>query len=494
MKFFRSTKYLFIILFISFVLYFPSLFTFYTHDDFFLLKISQAGSLKEFLNFFNLTQGPDGLGMYRPLTTQVFYFLAWKLFNFYPLGLHIISFIVFFAVTYLTYRLTKMLLSNFEPRTTDKIPLIAAFLYATSASHFGHLYYLATFQELGMTLFFILSVLFFIEFLEKSDKKHLVFSIMTFILSLLSKETAVVLPMIFIPIYWLMKKQKKNKLKLGELLTSLIPFLLILAVYLYMRVSYYGFATGDSYLWDFSIRRLFNTFGWYGLWAFNLPEMLVDFVGPGLKFNPNLFKFWSKEIIPIFILFSGAVIILLYKVFRNIKNLFTKRNLLNLFIFCIAWFFVTLLPVLFLPLHKFTFYLTLPLIGIVIIISYLLTAKRQYFVASLFMIIWLILSFMTIGLTKKTHWITRGGYTAKNVHDYLLKNKELVSGVKSVAFYDTQEDRDLPWSPTALLKVVLSDQNYFEVFWKGEISASYSSLEGSQEGGIRLKSRQFLGY
>src|SRR3990172_5905967 len=120
----KSKKLLFLFL-LSFILFYRSLFNFFTNDDFFLLKISRIGSVKEFVNFFNLIQGPDGLGMYRPLTTQVYYFLDWQLFNLNPLGLHIISFLVFFGLIYLVYYLVKTITKS------EKVSLTAGFLYAS---------------------------------------------------------------------------------------------------------------------------------------------------------------------------------------------------------------------------------------------------------------------------------------------------------------------------------------------------------------------------
>ena len=483
----QNIKYLLLIFLISFILYSPSLFTFFTHDDFFLLKISQAGNLKEFLNFFNLTKGPDGLGMYRPLTTQVFYFVGWKIFNLNPLGLHIISFFLFLLVIYLVYKFAKVLTNS------DKISLISAFLYSVSATHFGHLYYLAAFQELGLTVFFLLSVLAFIDFLEKSAKRHLFLSVLFFNLSLLSKETAVVLPLVLALVYWFFRAQKRTDLSIWKFIGSAVPFFLILSSYFIIRVFFYGFATGDSYIWDYSPRVL-NTIFWYGLWSFNLPEMLVDFVGPGFNLNPNLLKYWSREIIPIFIIFLTLAVGIVFLMVRSTKKL---RKNIQLLLFGIFWFILTLVPVLFLPLHKFTYYLTLPLFGIVLILGYLLEiSKIRTFLLLLFLAIWPSLSILTLTLTHKTHWITRGATVAKNVHRYFEENELTLTSYKTIAFYDTQEDSDLPWKPSSLLKVVLSDNNYFKVFWNEKYIAKYYNLLEviAEEDAIKIKARKFLGY
>jgi len=107
---------------LALIIYWPSLSVFYTNDDFFLLKISNPQNLKEFLNFFNLKAPPEGLGMYRPLAMQSFFMLAWKVFNLSPLGLHIISFIFFFGLIYLVYKLVSELTKN------TKLGLSAVFL------------------------------------------------------------------------------------------------------------------------------------------------------------------------------------------------------------------------------------------------------------------------------------------------------------------------------------------------------------------------------
>src|SRR5258708_6486515 len=154
---FSKYKFLFLSFLLSFLIFYPSLFVFFTNDDFFFLNIARAGSLGDFFKFFSLIKGPDGFGMYRPLTTQVFYFLSSKLFNMQPMPLHMISFLFFFAIIYLVYKLV------FELIKSSKIAMVSAFLYAVSATHFGHLYYLATFQELGMTFFVLLSCITFIK-------------------------------------------------------------------------------------------------------------------------------------------------------------------------------------------------------------------------------------------------------------------------------------------------------------------------------------------
>ena len=483
-KLFLKTKLLFVFL-LSLIIFFPSLFTFYTHDDFFLLKISKANSLAEFFNFFNFTQGPEGLGVYRPLTTQVFYFLSNSVFNLNPMALHIISFVTFFLVTYLVYKLVKMLIKN------DSAALFAAFLYATSATHYGHLYYLATYQELGMAVFCLLSVVFFIKFARDGDIGNYYYSLIAYVLALLSKETAIVTSGILVLVYGFLRLREKKVISIKKCILALLGFVGILLIYSYFHFFLYGLAQGESYIWDFS-PRVINTLAWYGFWSLNLPEMLVDFVGPGLRFNPNLFKFWSKEIKPIFLLFGVIITSISYLVLK-IRNI-SKKIDFQIIIFSLLWFVLTLIPVLFLPLHKFTYYLTLPLIGVVLVIAHLIEKANKTNVFKLvFASVWILLSLLTLKLTKETHWISQGAEVAKNAHTY-FNEQEVGENILFVEFYDTAEDEELPWSPSELVKVVLSQDNFFQVFFKNKFELLQEGVDRPEKDIVRVKARDLLNY
>ena len=485
----KDWHWLLAIFLLSSILFFPAFKTFFTHDDFFLLKISKIDNFQGFLNFFNLIRGPEGLGMYRPLSMQIFYLLDWKLFNLDPFGLRVVSFLTFFTVIFLVYKFAKLLVPD------RKVALVAAFLYGTAASHFGHLYAFGAYSELLVTLFSLLGAISFVGFVKGKPTKYWYLSFLSFLAALLSKETFAIIPLLFVLIYlFYLVTDKKGLITAKKLIVSLVPFILVLAGYFYMRFRYFGFPEGDSYVWVFSF-RVFNTFFWYLLWALNLPEMLVDFVGSGFAFNPNLFKYYSQEIIPIFALFGALVVGLTYLIARNFKKLFSSRHFLFTILFSAAWFAISLLPILFLPLHKFTYYLTLPMVGFAIFVSYVLVNNKKRRTTILFLGIWLSLSILTLTLTAKTHWMTRGAQTARNVHRYIKENISMLEQYKTISFFDIEEDKELPWSPTEVLKVTLSDLNYFKVFWSGKWQVMYSKTEGPQKfSTVQIRARRFLGY
>lgn len=483
-KFVKDYLYLILGMLMSFVVFYPSLFAFFTNDDFYFLKISRAFSFVQFLDFFNPIKNSAGFGMYRPLSTQAYYFISWKFFNSQPYFLHIISFLIFFGIVLLVYRL------GFSVTNSKKAGSIAAFIYAISATHFGNLYYLAAFQELAMTFFVLLSCLGFM-------KKKYWLSYVFFLLALCSKETAVVAPFLLSICYVAKLNTAKKKLDIKELLLKLLPFILTIAVYLFIRFRWYGIASGDSYIWDFSPKKFVNTIFWYALWSLNLPESLIDYIGPGIKVNATLFLYWKDQIIPILIAFFAEGILLALILFRSFTKALDKNLDNSMSAFSITWFVASLLPVAFLPLHKFSFYLTLPLVGIAIRIGYLLTETktRELFII-LFLAVWTITAVLTLKFTVQTNWITQSEKVSKNAYVFFNNNSKRMQGT-NIYFVDTVQDLTLPWSPTQTLKTILSDKNFFDVYFPSFTGGvKYVGLVGtiSDKNGFVVTSDKILGY
>ncbi len=308
----------------------------------------------------------------------------------------------------------------------------------------------------------------------------------------MSKETAIVTPFLLILISWFKSIQGKIRFSFLKSFISLVPYFLLITFYLLIRVYSYGFATGDSYIWDFSVKKFVNTVFWYILWSFNIPETLVDFIGPGFSINPNLFLYWSKQFIPIIVMFVLQLLILIYALFRS-----GVRRLGKLAFFTAIWFIASLIPVAFLPLHKFTFYLTLPLVGAVLFVANILESKNvNKFTKKIFLIVWLGTSILTLQHTFNTNWITQGESLSKKAYEHFLnKNEETIS--KEIYLVDTVEDGRLPWSPTAVVKTALSDKNFFYVYFP-EIAGNINYLGAAKLPKVDniyiINSRQFLGY
>jgi len=470
------------------VLFFPAIFNFYSHDDFFHYRIAEANSLKEFISFFDLTNAPFGWGYYRPLTTQVLYFLGRTLFNFNPMIMHAVAFLMFFMVVFLVFKLIRALSKN------NLAAYLGTFFYATSAAHFSHLYSIAN-QELGHAIFFLSSTLAFINFLEKKKLKYYFLSLLAFVIALTCKEFALMLPIVLALVYFYLTVRKEIKTSFKKFVLSMLPFGLVLSVYLYLHVFDYGLVKGDSYIWDFSPIKALNTLGWYGLWSLSLPKMLAgfDFISPGFGFNLSLFKSWPREVILVlflFLIFSGLLLT------SFIISLFNKLNRKEMILagFSLIWFSSTLLPVLFLPWHKFTTYLTIPMIGTAAIIGFLLSKSHSRLLIFLTFAVYVSFSAISLEITRRVDWIGTGPRTAKKVYQYLIENYSDKEEKLIIVFFDTEEDKQLLLLPSNEVKLALSGDNFFAVFFPDKIRVKYGEEADpfEEDKVIRLPARQFV--
>lgn len=382
-----------LILILVVILFFPSLSSYFMQDDFFHLKMSRVENWRDVLAFFSF-RNPYGYSFYRPLTTQVYLWIVRSVFGLNPLFFHLIGWIFYFGLIFLVFRLINMITKR------EKVALLAAFLYAINASQLGNLYYISNFQELGVAAFSFLAVIFF---LKQKDRTSLLF----FALALLSKETAIMVPLLLFTCQALFKRVSRR----------LLPFFLILILYFVLHFQSGFIPTTGVYSPVFSPKKILNTFGWYFLWALGTPEMLVDFVGPRLALNPRFL-----QLFPLFavIIFTCLAILLAYFLLAGFYLLFKKREFFGdkAIWFFVAWFLITISPVLLWPQHKFSFYLTTPLLGFSAVVSLVvleIKGSLERGITGGIVFLLFLLSFTTIKLSKRTYWVITRAKIAKNL-------------------------------------------------------------------------------
>lgn len=115
----------------------------YFADDYFFLTKTSVHSYTDILNWFNPLRGE----FFRPLSSEVFYGLTRYTPPFFA---HCIVFGVFFIGLFLLYKIVARHISS-------RVGLLSVFLYAVHFSHVYRLYWLATFQEVLMVTFLLLS-------------------------------------------------------------------------------------------------------------------------------------------------------------------------------------------------------------------------------------------------------------------------------------------------------------------------------------------------
>ena len=423
---------------------------YFAQDDFFHLRVSQTdGSIKEFLNLFSFRSFSDrgGIYFYRPIFREGLFNIFSKIFGLSPFPFRVFQLMIHLANTILVY---KLILELFKK---EKVALIASLVFGISSANIGILSYLAGgVQASGMTMFLLLSMIYFLK-----ERRNLAF--LFFVLGLSSHELAAAYPAILAGLI-VLRHKLSNKF-LVQLARQVLPYVLVVAVSLYFQAKVIGLPTSEAqYGFNFSFPRIINSYTWYFIWSLGVPEMLLDFVGPGLRLNPNLMIFWGNYFMIIFPLFLTMAVTTFITIIKIIKN--------KLFWFFALWFVVGTSPVVFLPLHRSTYYLAFSLIGIagMVALAFDYLFKTRKFLSYLMIGSFIILSVTTVLLSQKTFWaITRAKIA-----------RELISDIK-----DTY-----PSLPKGATIYFLNDPNYpvINKDWGGSAKQAKVALSGSDALGL----------
>ena len=444
-----------IIYLVVIILYYPVLSTYFSNDDFFHFKVSITdGSLGSFIKLFGFYPFDSrGIAFYRPLFREVLYNAFYHLFGLSAFPFRILQFLIHFINIYLVFKFVQKIYKN------KIVSFFSSLFFGICTANVASFYYLAGgIQAQGATMFILLTLLLFDNFR--------ILSFITFLAAISSHEQAALTPVLLAGLI-LLKYKFKNAVKK---IIGLWPYFAVVSIYIFLNIKIIGYSSGETqYRLIFNPKTTINTLAWYGGWALGAPETLIDFVNPGLKLNPVLMRYWGnyyKIIFPaIFISIASLASFLLLFIIRSGKIFIDKR-----FWFFAVWFPLILLPVLFLPQHKSTYYLypALPAFWtLVTVISYngfVLINKKHPMIAkitlSILFVSLLALSSTSAILGRNTYWAaTRGKLAEKIIKVVKLKFPTLPKGS---GIYFTND----PTYP------------YVAKDWKGSSKQAYFALNG----------------
>lgn len=402
------------ILIIGLILFYPSFGVFFSQDDFFHFQLSlNASTWPELLGFFKFIPFEErGVAFYRPISREIFFNLYYSFFGLDSFWARIIQVIILIVNIFIASKIA------FELTKNSKVSALTGLFIVTSSINVALLYYLAGgIQALVATLFSLTSILLFIKsFIYKSTSYYFL-SFIFFLLAVCSHEISFITP-ILLALY-LFVNSKRNLTSLLSILKVVFPYISICLVIFSLEVVIIGFSPNEEqYQVTYSLKKILNSFVWYFLWAWGLPEMLIDFVGPGLKLNPSLLKYWGSFYQIIFISFALSISTFTYIIF----SLFRKRRSLvlnKILLVSFAWYIVSTLPVILLPSHKSTYYLALGIPGLAIFISIILVSYysnlKHKLPVYIFIISFLALNITSIKLSESTYWAASRGKVAKQI-------------------------------------------------------------------------------
>lgn len=347
----------------------------FSQDDWYFLLISRASNFGDILNFFN-PASQSGFAFFRPLGTQLYYYL----FQDQSIAMHVFMLLVQSLNGFLVMRLVERL------KVKSPVPLMVGVLYAISSVHFLSLYYIAATQQLLAATFSLLSLIFFLELKYKV-------SVIFFLIALLSKETAIVVPGVAFILVLV------NKLK--PTLKAFVPYTLLSVVYLLMRLT-----TSSSVQSEYHLSlgpSVITNIRWYYLFAANFPEQLVSYALP--RMGINLTQFIADFGTSAWIIMISSLIAL----FVLIRLIQTRRWLYML------WFVIALGPVILLRDHLYPHYLDLALIPFLLLLTQDLKLKTQYYIFA----IYALTALFSIQFSQVYHWTTGRARMSTNAQSKL---------------------------------------------------------------------------
>ncbi|PIP33127.1 hypothetical protein COV53_04505 [Candidatus Gottesmanbacteria bacterium CG11_big_fil_rev_8_21_14_0_20_37_11] len=492
MKYFKINNInIFLIVFFCFILFFPGFTTYFYQDDFIHLSYSQSfRQIVESFNILNKASYP----YYRPISTQLYFYIGKLIFGFNPLGYHIINFILFILNIILVNRLVKLLTNN------HVISLLSCVFFAINSTHIAPLFSAANVQELFFVLFGLLTVDNYIRWLKFNKIINYHFSILFLVFALMSKETAIILPgILFITNIY------TRKINLRKLFKDFIPYLLISFIYL-IGHYFYGYPTSPSYKMIIGVKNI-NILFWYLLWSLSTPNILIDFVGPGLKLNHVFLEVaktngWTYFIFfPLFVI-SFIFVLISVLLIQIRKNIFTDTKLI---VFGILWFIIGLLPLIVFPLHRLATEQSFSLIGLSLILGLIIYKGINNkillkAISVLSLIVYLIVATNSIYLARRTHWVINSAEKAKNVVVFFKNNysdipKDTIvyfkNGIVKIPEYGSSRQIYLALGNGIGLKLILNRQDLS--FFYEDVNPLPENLKESANV-LTLDASTFLGY
>lgn len=341
-------------LFVVLIAYGQSLGTWFVSDDFHWLMIARDTELSGRI-FLTNYEGVNYGGSYNPLLVLIFKFF-YALFGTKYIWYHLISLLLQTSNAYLLCLLAKKIFKLVNIDNERHWAIVTAWLFMLWPIHVETIYWLSAWPHLWVTLFYLLSLLFYFKFRQNNKATSLWLAWLFFIVALLIKEIAISLP--FIILLWEIYLHS-SKIKSANSLIKfwLVPvYFTILLVVMGLRYVATGLLFG--YYGEHSMHLAFST------WISNLASFFNDLVT--VSFLRVLFFKVSYHYLESVVIITLAILGLYF------YYLIRKKYWLQFVIF--SSLIIALGPVLLLGLHHTTF-----------------AGDRYMYLASTFWALWLTL-------------------------------------------------------------------------------------------------------
>lgn len=419
----QDDLFLIILLFVNLLFYFPSL------NNFFL--VSDGDWIlrgKQFLNnpilIFSITED----GLLRPplvLVMSIFYTFFKLNYYYYHLTNILIHAINCFLIYYLFLKISK-----------DKtISFFSALFFSVTLLHYQAIIWIAAFPHIWATFFALLSFIFYL------NKKNIYFflSIVFYICAFLSRESLIILPLIFLLYEVLINSENSKKNIIKILSMFLLPFLLLI----FYKITSVGFVGSLKF------NNIFTAF------KENFISLYEFFV------SLSAFTMIKELQTPLQIIFSmTALILILFIIFSSLYNYYLKQNFKfnNLILFFLLASFIAILPYSFLKIfpglgffHRYR-YFYFPLIFFSFIFGWIVKlsiSQNKKSITALFVIFFITANFISIRKAEKIF----SAYSDLSNEMYKFTLKKISRNTENIVF------KNFPEKPFLVLSSPLNLQS-----------------------------------
>ncbi len=161
-------------------------------------------------------------GVYRPFVV-LFLWILYGLFKTDPTGYHAINILLFSGMAWLFWLIYRQLFD-------DRAALLTAALFAAHPIHAGLVNYTVGSIEIIFVIVMQINCLLFLKYLKTSEKKFYYLSLLLYLISLLSHEMAVI-----VPVALFLLARYTTRMPVRDSLILLLPYSPVLAFYIYLR-------------------------------------------------------------------------------------------------------------------------------------------------------------------------------------------------------------------------------------------------------------------
>jgi tetratricopeptide (TPR) repeat protein len=364
-----------IILFVSFLVYFNTLFGDFVYDDVMQIVgnpwILDARNIPTIFSKDVWAFNPGTAGMvsnyYRPLM-YVTFVLNYQLFGLKPWGFHLVNILFHCGASVLVFLIIRRLLNEQrDPGSSSYFSpaFMAAVLFALHPIHTEAVTWISGLPDVAFTFFYLLAFYLYIRS-ETVLSGNYLFSIGCFAVSALFKEPALTLPVVLLAYDYLCRNKRAS---FTDSVKRYTPYFLIGVGYLALRIHALG---------EFAPMKGHVKLSAYQ-YAINVFPLFIQYLAK-LLFPLNLNAFYVFHPITSLFELKGALSLMATVVFVVLFPVTLKKN--RVAFLGLVFMTMPLLPVLYIPgiVGENTFadrYLYLPSVGYVLLLAIFLSWAKN---------------------------------------------------------------------------------------------------------------------